>query len=44
MHTKRGKTGLVFDRRMAEHCCLWDQGYPECPERFTRVIKRYFPV
>ncbi|XP_055523218.1 histone deacetylase 6 isoform X2 [Wyeomyia smithii] len=36
----RGATGLVYDKRMAEHRCLWDQGYPECPERFTRVLER----
>lgn len=42
MELKRGQTGIVYDNRMAEHRCLWDQGYPECPERFTRVIQRYF--
>lgn len=36
----RSTTGLVFDRRMAEHRCLWDNNYPECPERFTEVMKR----
>lgn len=36
----RGATGLVYDDRMAEHRCLWDPEYPECPERFTRVIER----
>ncbi|XP_053682261.1 histone deacetylase 6 isoform X1 [Sabethes cyaneus] len=36
----RGATGLVYDERMAEHQCLWDRGYPECPERFTRVLER----
>ncbi|XP_055298370.1 histone deacetylase 6 isoform X3 [Sitodiplosis mosellana] len=40
LRTKRGKTGLVYDRRMAQHCCLWDNGYPESPERFTRVLER----
>lgn len=25
---------------MAQHCCLWDSSYPECPERFTSVINR----
>lgn len=34
------QTGLVYDRRMAEHRCLWDSTYPECPERLTRVLER----
>lgn len=33
-------TGLVYDEKMTEHLCLWDPNYPECPERFTRVIDR----
>lgn len=36
----RKETGLVFDRSMAEHHCMWDDGYQECPERFTRVLQR----
>lgn len=36
----RGATGLVYDEKFAEHRCLWDDGYPECPERFTRVLER----
>lgn len=36
----RGDTGLVYDNSMAEHKCLWDSSYPECPERFTRVLER----
>ncbi|XP_015110573.1 histone deacetylase 6 [Diachasma alloeum] len=36
----RGPTGVVYDRSMAEHRCLWDDKYPECPERFTRVLER----
>ncbi|XP_055609867.1 histone deacetylase 6 isoform X2 [Uranotaenia lowii] len=36
----RGATGLVYDERMAQHRCLWDDRYPECPERFTRVLDR----
>lgn len=36
----RGPTGLVYDEKFAEHRCLWDDGYPECPERFTRVLER----
>jgi len=31
---------VIYDHRMAQHCCLWDQSYPECPERYTSVIKR----
>ncbi|XP_053996185.1 histone deacetylase 6 isoform X2 [Hylaeus anthracinus] len=37
---KRKETGLVFDRSMAEHKCLWDSNYPECPARLTRVLQR----
>lgn len=40
LRTKKGETGLIYDRRMAEHRCLWDSSYPECPERFTRVLAR----
>lgn len=36
----RKETGLVFDRGMAEHECIWDPNYPECPARFTRVLER----
>lgn len=36
----RKETGLVFDRNMAEHECIWDPNYPECPARFTRVLQR----
>ncbi|XP_018376605.1 PREDICTED: histone deacetylase 6 isoform X2 [Trachymyrmex cornetzi] len=36
----RKETGLVFDRSMAEHECIWDPNYPECPARFTRVLQR----
>ncbi|XP_069991653.1 uncharacterized protein HDAC6 isoform X4 [Penaeus vannamei] len=36
----RGKTGLVYDERMAEHRCLWDANYPECPERLTHTLER----
>lgn len=36
----RKDTGIVYDRSMAEHRCLWDDNYPECPERFTRVLQR----
>lgn len=40
MESKRGKTGLVYDLRMTEHRCLWNNGYPERPERFTRILAR----
>ncbi|XP_015587407.1 histone deacetylase 6 isoform X1 [Cephus cinctus] len=40
MNMVRKDTGLVFDRRMAEHLCLWDKAYPECPERFTKVLEK----
>lgn len=40
MEKIRGETGLVYDKRMADHCCLWDRNYPECPERFTQVLER----
>lgn len=36
----KGETGLVTEPRMAEHRCLWDDQYPECPERLTSVIER----
>ncbi|KAL6254921.1 hypothetical protein P5V15_014263 [Pogonomyrmex californicus] len=38
--TVRKETGVVFDHRMAQHKCLWDPNYPECPARFTRVVQR----
>ncbi len=34
------ETGIVYDDSMAEHKCLWDYSYPECPERFTKVLER----
>lgn len=36
----RKETGLVFDRSMSEHECLWDSNYPECPARFTQILQR----
>ncbi|KAJ9582108.1 hypothetical protein L9F63_003564, partial [Diploptera punctata] len=36
----RKQTGLIYDRHMTEHRCIWDQNYPECPERFSRVLER----
>ncbi|XP_031365832.1 histone deacetylase 6 isoform X2 [Apis dorsata] len=37
---KRMETGIVFDHSMAEHKCLWDSNYPECPARLIRVLQR----
>lgn len=37
----RGETGIIYDDRMGDHRCLWDAKFPECPERFTRVVERY---
>ncbi|XP_064478876.1 histone deacetylase 6-like [Ornithodoros turicata] len=34
------RTGLVYDERMAQHHCLWDPEYPECPERLTKSWER----
>ncbi|XP_034834916.1 histone deacetylase 6 isoform X3 [Maniola hyperantus] len=36
----KGPTGFVTEPRMAEHRCLWDDKYPECPERLIGVINR----
>ncbi|XP_053610806.1 histone deacetylase 6 isoform X1 [Plodia interpunctella] len=36
----KGPTGFVTEPRMAEHRCLWDANYPECPERLVSVIDR----
>ncbi|CAH0405173.1 unnamed protein product [Chilo suppressalis] len=36
----KGPTGFVTEPRMAEHHCLWDAKYPECPERLISVINR----
>jgi histone deacetylase 6 len=36
----RGETSVIYDESMTQHYCLWDHNYPECPERFTSVIKR----
>nr|XP_033334353.1 histone deacetylase 6 isoform X1 [Megalopta genalis] len=37
---KRKETGLVFDRSMVEHKCLWDPNYPECPGRMITILQR----
>lgn len=36
----RGPTALIYDEKFAEHRCMWDENYPECPERYTRVLER----
>ncbi|XP_043492900.1 histone deacetylase 6 isoform X2 [Polistes fuscatus] len=36
----RKETGIVYDRSMEDHKCLWDENYPECPERLTRILER----
>lgn len=36
----RGETGIIYDKSMIQHHCLWDQSYPECPDRFTSVLNR----
>ena len=36
----RGETGIIYDESMALHRCLWDDNYPENPERYTSVINR----
>ncbi|KAK8746020.1 hypothetical protein OTU49_017225, partial [Cherax quadricarinatus] len=40
MKIVRGKTGVVYDERMAEHRCLWDENYPERPERLLHTLER----
>ncbi|XP_068626172.1 histone deacetylase 6 isoform X1 [Battus philenor] len=36
----KGQTGFVTEPRMVEHRCLWDDNYPECPERLISVLER----
>lgn len=36
----RGETGLVYEKQMVQHLCLWDSNYPECPERFSSILRR----
>ncbi|KAI5754266.1 hypothetical protein M8J77_007296 [Diaphorina citri] len=33
-------TGIIYDDSMTQHVCLWDPNYPECPERYSRVMQR----
>uniref|UniRef100_A0A182QX80 UBP-type domain-containing protein n=1 Tax=Anopheles farauti TaxID=69004 RepID=A0A182QX80_9DIPT len=42
--TARGPTGILYDDRFALHRCLWDANYPECPERYQRVMERFAMV
>ncbi|XP_066470093.1 histone deacetylase 6 isoform X2 [Tiliqua scincoides] len=30
-------TGLAWDKRMTEFHCLWDESFPECPERLMAM-------
>lgn len=41
---ERGATGILYDDRFALHRCLWDTNYPECPERYERVMDRFAMV
>ena len=34
-------TAVTFNEEMTKHYCLWDPKYPECPERFSYVLKRW---
>nr|XP_050853987.1 histone deacetylase 6 isoform X1 [Vespula vulgaris] len=34
------ETGIVYDHSMEDHRCLWDDNYPECPDRLTRILER----
>ncbi|KAL0279876.1 UNVERIFIED_CONTAM: hypothetical protein PYX00_001345 [Menopon gallinae] len=36
----KGTTGIVYDEEFSKHYCLWDQNYPECPDRNDYIIKR----
>jgi histone deacetylase 6 len=37
----RKQTGIIYDDSMGvEHYCLWDQNYPESPERYSSVMNR----
>uniref|UniRef100_A0A8D2IQV2 Uncharacterized protein n=1 Tax=Varanus komodoensis TaxID=61221 RepID=A0A8D2IQV2_VARKO len=33
-------TGLVWDERMTEFRCTWDESFPECPERLTAIREK----
>ncbi|KAK7863370.1 hypothetical protein R5R35_004338 [Gryllus longicercus] len=36
----RKETGIIYDPHMVKHQCLWDPNYPECPDRFSKVLER----
>ncbi|XP_071441750.1 histone deacetylase 6 [Hetaerina americana] len=36
----RKATAVVWDERMLKHKALWDESYPECPERLSCIIER----
>ncbi|XP_048346332.1 histone deacetylase 6 isoform X1 [Sphaerodactylus townsendi] len=33
-------TGLVWDERMTQFHCLWDESFPECPERLVAIREK----
>ncbi|XP_046383461.1 histone deacetylase 6 isoform X1 [Ischnura elegans] len=33
-------TAVIWDEKMLNHKALWDEGYPECPNRLSSVIER----
>ncbi|XP_077185614.1 protein deacetylase HDAC6 isoform X2 [Paroedura picta] len=37
-------TGLVWDERMTEFRCLWDESFPECPERLVAIQEKLLQV
>ncbi|XP_073992654.1 histone deacetylase 6 isoform X3 [Rhodnius prolixus] len=36
----RTYTGIVYAEKSTEHRCLWDNNYPECPERVNCIMSR----
>lgn len=40
LRQKRGKTGIVYHRQMAEPYFLCDKEYLESPDRFSRILQR----
>ncbi len=36
----KGKTGFIFDEKMAEHKSPWDPNHIECPERILKAKSR----
>ncbi|CAL4098436.1 unnamed protein product, partial [Meganyctiphanes norvegica] len=36
----RGDTGVVYEEKMVDHLCLWDDKHTECPQRFSSIITR----